>query len=144
MSWTKPPVSFWIISVISLLWNSIGALDYTMTQTRNADYMAEFTPDQLEYFTSFPPVMEAAWAFGVWGAVLGSVLLLLRSKFAVWSFALSLLGLLVSTYWQFFGGALSAYDVLGSLSIVMTAVIWVIAIALFFYARRMHAKGVLR
>ena len=144
MSWIKPPISFWIISAVSLLWNSIGALDYYMTQSRNATYIQEFTPDQLAYFSSFPPVMEAAWALGVWGALLGSILLLLRSKFAVWSFAVSLFGLAFSSYWQFFGGELSAYDVLGSVSVVMTAVIWVIAIALFLYARRMQARGVLR
>ena len=144
MTWTKPPLSFWIISVVSLLWNCFGALDYTMTQTRNPSYIQEFTPGQLAYFTSFPPIMVAAWALGVWGALLGSILLLLRSKFAIWSFTVSLIGLAFSTYWQFFGGELSAYDVIGSVSVIMTAVIWVIAIALLIYARRMQARGVLR
>lgn len=144
MSWPKPPLSFWVISTMSLLWNCVGALDYFMTQTRNPTWLAEFTPDQLEYFTSFPPVMEAAWAFGVWGALLGSILLLLRSKFAVWSFALSLIGLFISTIWQSFGSEINAYTMMGITGVVMTAVIWIIAIALLLYARRMHARGVLR
>lgn len=144
MTWVKPPLSFWIVSTLSLLWNCIGTLDYTMTQMRNATYLAEFTPDQLAYFTSFPPVMEAAWAFGVWGALVGSILLLLRSKYAVWAFAVSLLGLAASTVWQFFISDINAVAIMGSTAIIMTAVIWIIAVALLLYARKMAALGVVR
>ena len=55
-----------------------GAFDYTMTQTKNAEYLAAFTPEQRTYFESFPTWMEAAWALGIWGALAGSALLLLR------------------------------------------------------------------
>lgn len=144
MTWAKPTVSFWIISTLSLLWNCIGAIDYTMTQTRNATYLAEFTPDQLAYFTSFPAWMQGAWAFGVWGALIGSILLLLRSKWAVWAFTISLVGLAVSTVWQFFVSDLNAVAIMGFTAIIMTAVIWIIAIALLLYARKMAARGILR
>ena len=93
---TKTPIGFWIISGLSLLWNAYGAFDYTMTQTKNAQYLAAFTPEQLAYFDSFPAWMDATWALGVWGALAGSVLLLMRNRHAVTAFGLSLLGLLVS------------------------------------------------
>ena len=80
---SKTPLGFWIISGLSLLWNAFGAFDYTMTQTKNAEYLAAFTPEQRTYFESFPTWMEAAWALGIWGALAGSALLLLRNRHAV-------------------------------------------------------------
>lgn len=41
--------------------------------------------------------METAWAIGVWGAFLGALLLLARSRHAAAAFALSLLGLAMKT-----------------------------------------------
>ena len=39
------PVHLWIIGVIALLWNAMGAYDYLMTQTQNEAYMSNFTPE---------------------------------------------------------------------------------------------------
>jgi hypothetical protein len=127
---------------VSLIWNAFGAYDYLMTQTGNAAYLAMFSPEQRAYFESFPAWMEATWAIGVWGAVLGSILLLLRSRLALWSFAASLAGLALSTLWQF---ALSGADLgtlFGPAPMIMNAMIWTIALALLFYAWKMKARGV--
>ena len=139
----KAPTHLWIVAVVSLLWNAFGALDYLMTQTANEAYMSNFTPEQRAYFEGFPAWMVSFWAFGVWGAFAGSFLLLLRHRHAVTAFAVSLLGLAVSTIYQY---ALS--DMPASLMtpgiMVFNVVIWAIAIALFLYARAMRARGVLR
>ena len=34
------PLHLWVIGALSLLWNCIGAFDYTMTQTHNDAYLA--------------------------------------------------------------------------------------------------------
>jgi len=138
----KTPVVFWIVSVLALLWNSMGAFDYSATQFRLDFYMSQFTQQQLDYFYSFPPWVEAAWAFGVWGSFLGSLALLLRKSWAVWLFGVSILGLAVSTFYNFVlsdGAAM-----MGETAVIMTAVIWVIVLVLFFYARAMAKRGVLR
>ncbi len=144
MNSAKAPISFWIIAVLSLLWNSMGAMDYYMTQTRNIDYLSQFTPDQVAYFTSFPTWMEAAWAFGVWGAVSGSILLLLRKAWALPVFIISLLGLITSTIWQVFGSQINAFSMMGPMEMAFMVAIWVVAIALPLYARRMQSIDVLR
>jgi hypothetical protein len=69
MAWTKPPVSFRIIAVVSLLWNSLGAVDYYLNTTHNAAYESYFWLDQLDYFPSRPVEVHVAWAIGVWGAI---------------------------------------------------------------------------
>ena len=140
----KAPLHLWIAGGLSLLWNAFGAFDYTMTQTQNAGYLAQFTAEQRAYFNSFPAWMEAAWAFGVWGALAGSILLLLRSRHAVSAFAVSLLGLLVSTLWQFFLSDVKASDIMPGVVYYINFVIWIAAIALLFYALRMARAGVLR
>jgi hypothetical protein len=30
----RPPIHFWIIAVLALLWNAMGALDYVATQMK--------------------------------------------------------------------------------------------------------------
>ena len=140
----KPPVAFWIVGGLSLVWNLFGAVDYVMTQTKNAAYLAQFTPEQRAYFDSFPMFMEGAWALGIWGAVAGSLLLLARSRHAVLAFGTSLLGLLVSTIWQFGLSGADVARIFGGGPMIMTAFIWLVAIALFAYARKQHAKGMLR
>ena len=140
----RTPWHLWVVGGVSLLWNAMGAFDYLMTQSRAEWYMAEFTPQQLEYFYSFPVWADAGWAFGVWGSVLGSVALLLRRNWAVWLFGLSILGLLVTSIYNFV--LTNGAEVMGEGAAVwiFTGLIWAVTIALFFYARRMAARGVLR
>ena len=45
---TRAPWHLWVVGIISLLWNAMGAFDYLMSQTRNEQYMAAFTPEQLD------------------------------------------------------------------------------------------------
>ncbi|QJB68509.1 hypothetical protein [Parasphingorhabdus halotolerans] len=144
METIKPdtPRHLWVVGIIATLWNSGGALDYTMTQTRNESYMASFTPEQLDYFYNFPAWADGVWALGVWGAFIGSLLLLFRSRFAVPSFWISLAGLIGSVIYQ-----LTA-DMPASLSSpfiwLFTAVIWLSILFLIWYSTKMRAKGVLR
>ena len=50
MSKTKTPIHLWIVSILAVLWNAMGAFDYIATQYRLESYMSQFTPEQLEYF----------------------------------------------------------------------------------------------
>lgn len=49
----KAPLHLWVVGVLALVWNLIGAMDYVMTQMRNENYMSAFTPEQLDFFTAF-------------------------------------------------------------------------------------------
>jgi hypothetical protein len=138
----RAPRHLWVVGVLSLLWNAFGATDYILTKTHNEAYLSQFTPEQLAYFTTFPAWATAAWAFGVWGALAGSILLLMRSRFAVHAFGVSLAGMAVSFGYQF---ALSdAMAVMGTALVGFTVLIVAVGIALFFYARKQVARGVLR
>ncbi|WP_068074048.1 hypothetical protein [Novosphingobium lentum] len=135
------PWHLWAIGTISLLWNSFGCYDYTMTNLRDAKYLAQFPPEVIGYLDTMPGWLTAFWALGVWGSIAGSVLLLLRSRHAVTAFAVSLLGLAVSQGYQFVTGRPDAMK--GSAMLVMTVVIWGALIFFLWYAARMKRQGVL-
>lgn len=140
---SRTPVHLWIVGVLATIWNGFGGFDYLMTQTRNEQYLAHFTDPQRVYFESFPIWMEAAWAFGVWGGLAGSLLLLARSRWAVAAFAVSLAGLAISTVYQYVLSTPPPEMTSGAM-LAMNLVIWAVAIGLLFYAMRMRARGVLR
>jgi hypothetical protein len=138
----KVPVHLWIVGVLALLWTLMGAFDYVASQFKLEFYMKQFTEAQLEYFYGFPAWAVAGWAFGVWGALAGSIGLLLRKKWSVWAFAVSLAGLLVSSVYNF--GMSNGAEMMGTGGMIFTAVIWVVAILLLVYARAQANRGVLR
>ncbi len=136
------PKHLWIIGAVALLWNSVGAFDYVMTQMNVESYMGQFTAEQRAYFANYPTWAVAGWAVGVWGAVLGSIALLLRRSWAVYLFGVSLVGMVLSSVYSV---ALSeGIKVMGAGAYVFTALIWVISIGLFVYSRAMAKRGVLR
>lgn len=138
----KTPIHLWIVAIIAILWNLVGAFDYAATQLRIESYMSQFTAEQLEYFYGFPAWMDAAWAIAVWGSLLGSLSLLLRKSWATWLFGAAVLGLAVSTIYNFV--LMNGAQVMGDEGVIFTAIIWVIALLLLFYARAMDKRGVLR
>ena len=145
----RTPWHLWVVGIVSLAWNAFGANDYLQTQLGNLAYFESMmdgidaTPEQaLAYFQSYPAWVQAAWAIGVWGSVLGSLLLLLRSRFAVHAFALSLLGLATTTVYQLIVGQPDWLH--NAMTTIINIVIWSIATFLLIYALSMRSKGVLR
>ena len=138
---TKTPRHLWIVGILALLWNLVGAMDYIMTETRNEAYMSRFTPEQLEFFYDVPAWLVAFWAIAVWGGVFGAVLILVRRKLAVPVLVVSFLCMMVTVIrnYGFAGGA----DIVGAFGLFFSAVVFVIALALIIYARAMARRGVL-
>ena len=138
----KTPRHLWVVGIIAVLWNAIGAFDYLATQLRLEAYMSQFTPEQLAYFYGFPAWAVAAWAIAVWLALLGSIGLLLRKRWAVWLFGISIVGMLITALYNFV--LTDGAKLMGSGAVTFTAVIWFIAIFLFLYSRKMAERRVLR
>jgi len=137
------PWHLWAIGVIGLLWNAMGAFDYVMTQTKNAPYMEMFTPEQLEYFTTFPTWVVASWAIAIWTAVLGSVLLLMRRRLAVFAFSVSFVAMVVTALHNFVLSSPNMIDISGVGAGVFSLAIFVVSALLLLYARGMRRGGVL-
>ncbi len=147
---TRPrtPVHLWIVGVLATLWNVIGCYDYLMTRMRNTEYLETMMPTVdpqviLAWVDGFPIWAQFGWGLGVWGGLLGSMLLLARSRYAMWAFAVSLIGAVLGLGYQIVAAApLPGAE--GPMVDAIPYVIIAIAAALFFYARAMEMKGVLR
>ena len=143
------PVHLWIVGGLALLWNGFGCYDYLMTRMRNTDYLASMMPEIdpnaiLAWIDSFPIWAQFGWGLGVWMGLLGSLLLLMRSRYAIHAFALSLVGMVLSFGYQYMGSSRPPAGMDGGLMMLMPVFIIAVGIALFFYARASHRKGVLR
>lgn len=138
---SRTPVHLWIVGVLSLLWNAVGAFDYLATKLQLDFYMSQFSEKQLEYFYGFPALMTAFWAIAVWGSVAGSIGLLMRKKWAMWAFFVSCTGMFFTTIYNF--GITNGAEIMGTEGVIFSVVIWVIALFLLWYSWSQAKKGVL-
>ena len=144
----KAPVHLWIVGIPALLWNCIGAIDYTMTRMRNTEYLQMAMPTvdpnaMLAWVDAFPIYAQVGWALGVWMGLLGSILLLMRHRWAVPAFALSLDGAILGLGYQIVA-APPLPGAEAAMFQVMPYIIILIAAALLYYAHRQKQAGVLR
>ena len=139
----RTPAHLWAVGIVSLLWNAYGCYDYLMTNLRNPAFMANVPADQLAYMDSLPAWLTAFWAFGVWGGLVGSILLLMRSRYSVWAFALSLVGAVVGLGYQIFVVQMPASMKEGAMVVFPWGII-LFAAFLLWYAWSQEKKGVLR
>ncbi|TAJ60689.1 hypothetical protein [Brevundimonas sp.] len=138
------PWHLWAAGVISLLWNAFGGYDFVMSVTQGETYWraSGMTDAMVAYYNAMPTWMYVPWVLGVWGAVAGSVLLLMRNKLAVPAFGLSLLGAVGSLAY----GLANPMPPLPQAMAMMSYMPWVIvliAAVLAAYAWTMGKKGVL-
>lgn len=144
----RAPAHLWVVGVLATLWNAFGCYDYLMTRTENADYIRSMMPDAdpaavFAWAEAFPIWAQLGWGLGPWCGLAGSFLLLLRSRFAVHALALSLVGMLLSFGYQFFG-AEPMPGVSGAEAKLMPIVIIIIGVLLLWYANAMRKRGALR
>jgi hypothetical protein len=137
------PLHLWLVAGLGLIWNGFGAWDYLMSKLHGETYYHQMgmTDSQIAYMNAYPLWMLIVWPIGVWGAVLGTILLLLRKRAAAPVFLVSLVAFLISLVYSYLlsDGA----SVAGNTGYVQ---ILVLVGCLFFagYSRAMARRGVLR
>ena len=141
---TATPWHLWAVGGISLLWNAFGGYDFVMSVTQGeTNWRASgMTDAMIAYYNAMPTWMYVPWVLGVWGAVAGSILLLMRNKLAVPAFGLSLLGAVGSLAYGLANPMPPLPEAMAMMS-YMSYVIVVIAAFLAWYAWTMGKKGLL-
>ena len=98
----KPPIWFWILTVILLLWGMIGMYVYygfvTSTPESMSKYVTTGTYSQAyaNYLLAEPAWSTAVFALAVCTGILGALCLILRRAWAVPLYTLSLLFIIIS------------------------------------------------
>ena len=137
----RPRAYRWV-AILALVWNLIGLAMFWLQVTMDPARLATLPDPQRQVYLATPGWVNVAFAFAVLGGVLGALALLLRRRWAVPMFQVSLLGLLV----QLIGGyaVTPAWQAFGPAGLAMPALLLVVALALLFYARRCALRGWLR
>ena len=140
------PKSYWIISVIATIWNAMGF--YTFFTEYNLWKNPEARESFGELAAQYGPIYDATpgWIYVVFAVavatgLLGSIGLLLKKKWSILFFLISLIAVLI----QFSHNVLATnlIEVMGASAVVMPLVVIAIAAYLFYYARRNAGKGIL-
>src|SRR5262245_36081372 len=87
------PWHLWAIAIVALLWNGSGAYTIMMAQ---AGKLASISNDEAVYYAAQPLWFVAVTDVALLAAIAGALALLLRSRTAVWLFALSLIAIFVT------------------------------------------------
>ena len=135
----KTPWHLWVVGTVAFLWYAMGAATIQLAQLA---MLPGLDAGEIAYYAAKPVWLVAATAIGTYGSVLGSVLLLMRSRTADPVFALSLLGIMLANIVELENGTSRAYANEGAASV--TLIVAVGALAVWCYAYAMVRAGVLR
>ena len=138
----KPPVWFWIVGVLMLLWNGRGVVAYVGEAMTPADALQALPEAQRTLILGRPAWATAAYAVAVFGGVAGCLLLLIRLRSAIPVLALSLLGVIVQMAHAFL--LADAFRLVGAAGTVLPALVLAGALFLVWFARHGRARGWLR
>lgn len=138
----KIPVWFWIVAALALLWNLMGVMAFFAETGKTPEDLAAMAEAERHLYETYPMWAMIAFGAAVFGGAIGSLLLLLRSKFAQAVLVISLVGVIVQMVHSFF--IAKSMAVYGPGAMIMPTMVIVIAAALVWLARSASAKGWLR
>ncbi|WP_033958385.1 hypothetical protein [Psychroserpens jangbogonensis] len=134
---TKPPIWFWIIAVVALIWNGMGVMAYLVRAFMTDDMIAALPEEQqAEFLVEHPTWYTAAFALAVFCGALGCLALLLRKK---WAFMLFVISFITATIQQVYL-MVTVEDV----NPVMPIMIIVVCAFLIWFTKMSTAKGWLK
>ena len=137
------PNTFWIVAGAALLWNIIGLIIYYSYVSATPAAMAQqYTPEQVALITNAPVWVTAVYGLAVTCGLLGSILLLLRSRWAVPMFAISLVCIVLQDIHAFVLS--NTVELFGAGALIIPVAVLLIAIYLLMFARGAREKGHIR
>ena len=139
---TSLPVWFWVISIVALLWYLMDMSAFFMRVLMTDDAIKAMPVNQQHFFQNIPLWVNIVFACEVFGGTLGCIALLLRKKWALLLFVVSILGVLSQTSYIWF--LTSHVSALGAPAVVMPLLAILIGIGMIILARSAISKGWLR
>jgi len=130
---------FWIIGIVALLWNLMGLGAFIMSLNVSEDTLALMSEAQRAEYENTPMWLTIAFGLATIGATLGCIALLMRKNWAVWLFLISLVAVII----QFGLGVIGSTAVKegGATALIMPIIVIVIAVGLWYYAKKCEEWG---
>ena len=130
--------SFWVIGVVTLIWNGLGGINFFMQMDASA--IASFPESHRAIIESRPAWATGGFALAVFGGALGCLLLLLRKSLAYYVFIASFIGVVV-TMVHALGIATSSFNFSLFEIVMMLLMPPVVAAFLIWYAKWAERKA---
>jgi len=130
--------SFWLISLIFLIWNVMGGANFFMQM--DAEMVAGFPDTHRAIIEGRPLWATGGFAISVFCGALGCILLLFKKASACYLFAASLLGTIVTMIHTIII-ARSVITFSAGEMIVMIALPLIVAAFLLWYSKLIESKG---
>jgi hypothetical protein len=135
LSPTKWHRSSLAVATVGLAWNAFGLFQFVRSLQNTPESLVRMgmTAERARVYTSYPAWMTAAFAVGVFGGLIGSLLLLLRDRRVTPVFLASLVGYVVLYIGDATEGVFAA---LGAPQVIVLTLVVAIAAALLAWSRR--------
>jgi len=130
----KPPIWFWVVSVIALLWNLMGVAAYLGDAYTSIEQLEQMTQEQRALFEGRPAWVTAAFAIAVFSGALGSIALLIRKKWAKLLLILSFIAALAQFIYNTF--MTNTVEVMGNQAIIFPILVLGFGLYLIFFAKK--------
>lgn len=135
----KTPWHLWVVGILSLLWNLGGA--WTFIQAQSGAPM-DMDATEIAYFAAQEPWMVALTDVAVVAPLLAAIVMLLRSRWAVHLYGLSVAAIVVTNVYDVAAGTALMLNDRGWL--ILNCITFGLAILQWLYAWAMRRRGVLR
>jgi hypothetical protein len=127
--------SFWLITIVMLLWNVMGCINFFVQM--NPEIVNSYRENEQVIITGRPAWATFAFAVAVFGGALGCVLLLLKRNVAFYFFVISLLGVVVTMVHTLSTGI--SFGIGEIMGIILMPL--VVATFLIWYSKYVESKG---
>ena len=135
----KLPATFWIISVVALLWNLLGMMAFFVQLMLTDEAIAALPEAERALYEATPGWLNIVYGIAVIAGTLGSISLIIKKSWAIPLFLVSLVAVLLQMSYSIF--LTDAYSVYGFQSLVMPILVILISAFLWYYAKQCEAKG---
>jgi hypothetical protein len=139
---TTIPNWFWAVAVFSLLWNLMGVASFFQQITMTDEALKSLPLAEQELYSSYPLWTFIAFAFAVFGGIIGSIGLLMKKKWAKLAFIISLLAIIIQMIHTLF--FTKAKEVYGAGTEVMPTLVIVCGVFLLWFSTFGIKKGWLK
>lgn len=130
----KPvPKWFWVIASLALLWFLMDMSAFFMRTFMLEEMLKDMSDQQQSLYMNMPSWITIVFAAEVFGGVLASICLLLKKRFALFLYCISIVGVLLQTCYVYFLS--EAVNVMGMSAIIMPIVAMLIGACMVVFTR---------
>lgn len=129
--------------MFGIAWNVFGVVQFLASLSATPESLAAtgLTPTQIEVMLGYPTWMTVAFAVGVFGGLIGTLVLALKRTYSVLILAISLVAYILLYLGDITEGV---FEAMGTPQVAVLTMVVLIAAGLWYFARHCQKAGKLR